>query len=316
MGSDIRFLGQTFFLSGPIGQYPFTLCPVTPGPLGYNDAADPDTPNWFVGDPPGPLVPDSSRPAEYAPDLGTTQATVEMYDKDFDGANGALLKTRIEAAAQQVDLNPGLLAATLLAEDWRKSYTQRTGEVEGWDIGTDDYKERKADIERRVPAARGIKPIRYGTHTNEPHNGVSRVIPDVPVFKAADAVLASAAYLKYGELKARDALSDMGGSFNRLPVEYRFALTRFGMNAGPGAMRKRIMDFLGVTHRHGKYEHNRTGRDFLQYKPWKLEHNVEQFNKRFPRRAATAHTAQAIHLSQKIFGINPVSGDDSLLFFR
>lgn len=55
MGSDIRFFGRTIFLSGPIGQYPFTLCPVTPGPLGYNDAADPDTPNWFVGDPPGPL---------------------------------------------------------------------------------------------------------------------------------------------------------------------------------------------------------------------------------------------------------------------
>jgi hypothetical protein len=235
-----------------------------------------------------------------------------MYDKDFDGANGALLKTRIEAAAKQVDLNPGLLAATLLAEDWRRSYTQRTGEVDGWFIGTDDYKERKADIERRVPAARSIKPIRYGPHTSES----GRVITEVPVWKAADAVLASAAYLKYGELKARDAFSEVGGSFNRLPVEYRFALTRFGMNAGPGAMRKRIMDFLGVTQRHGKYVHNRMGRDFLRYRPWKLEHDIEQFSRHRALRAATAHTAQAIHLSQKIFGINPVSGDDSLLFFR
>ena len=323
---------------GSIGRDPFTLYPISPGTLGVNDAADPDTPNWFVGDTPGvlgigdwadPKVPgttgwlllayageglagSSAPPVEYAPDLGTTRATVEMYDKYFDGPKGALLKTRIEAAAKQVDLNPGLLASVLFAEDKWRSYTQLAGEVDGWDIGTDDYKELKADIERLVPAARSIKPIRYGPQTNE----VGRVIADVPVFKAADAVLASASYLKYAEMKARAAFSDIGGSFNRLPVEHRFALTRYGMNAGVGAMRKRIMELLGVTRRHGKYVHNRTGRDFLQYKPWKLKHGIEQFSRYHPQRAATAHTAQAIHLSQRIFGIDPVSADDSLLFIR
>jgi hypothetical protein len=56
-------------------------------------------------------------------------------------------------------------------------------------------------------------------------------------------------------------------------------------------------------------------RDFLQYKAWKLKHSAEQFNAHRPQRAATTHTAQAIHLSQKIFGINPL-GSDALLVCR
>jgi hypothetical protein len=315
---------------------PFGLRPVTPGPLGKNDAADPNAPAWLAGDTPGPLgirdgadpnhsgpgpvllayigegLPVAAPPAEYAPDLGTNRATVQMYDHYFQGPAGALLKTRIEAAAKAVGLNPGLLAATLFAEYKWQSYAKQTGEVHGWDIGTDDYKKRKADIERRVPAARSITPLRYETQTNE----AGRVIPDVPVFKAGDAVLASAAYLKYGELQARDAVAEMGGRLDRLPVEYRFALTRYGMNAGPGALRKQIMALLGMTRRHGKYVHTGTGRDFLQYKPWMLKDGKEQFTRHRPRRAATAHTAQAIHLSQAIFGVDPVSGDDSLLFVR
>ena len=64
------------------------------------------------------------------------------------------------------------------------------------DIGVDDYKERKVKIERRVPAAQDLKPTRYDAFTNEK----GRLIPEVPFFKATDAVLASAVYLKYGEL--------------------------------------------------------------------------------------------------------------------
>lgn len=39
----------------PLGSDPFLASPNTPGPLGHNDAADPQTPEWFVGDTPGPL---------------------------------------------------------------------------------------------------------------------------------------------------------------------------------------------------------------------------------------------------------------------
>ena len=43
---------------------------------------------------------------------------------------------------------------------------------------------------------------------------------------------------------------------------------------------------------------------------------LEQFFGQAPQRAATAHAAQAIHLSQKIFGIDPAGSGVSLLFIR
>lgn len=249
---------------------------------------------------------------EYAPDLGTNPATVEMYDQYFGGPNGSLLKSRIEAAAKSVNINPGLLAASMFAEHKVSSYTRRTGEVDGWLIGLDDYKESKAAIERLVPAARALKPIRFAPQTNEQ----GRYIPEVPVFKAEDAVLASAVYLKYSEEKARSAFLDIGGSFDRLPIEEQFALTRYGMNAGHGAMKLRIMQLLGARKDGGKYVYDRTSKDFLQFKPLKTAHGIEQFSSLHPQRAATAHTAQALHLSQRIFAINPAGLGDSLLFVR
>jgi hypothetical protein len=323
---------------GPLGaDDAFLFWPRTPGPLGHNDAASPESPDWFRGDTPGslgvgdgaapdlpetrplllaslaPVMPEeASPPPEHVPALGTNQATLRMYDHYFNDAGGATLKARIEAAAGRVDLNPGLIAASLFAEDRVGSYTKASGEVEGWLIGTDDYGAREADIHRRVPASVHIRPIRYEPHTNE-HG---RLIPRVPVFKAEDAVLASAAYLKYAECQVRDALAEAGGSFDRLPVEYRFALTRYALNAGGGAVRKRARELLGVVLKRGKFVHNGRVRDFLQFRHGALEHGVERFNRHKPQRGATAHTAQAIHLSQTIFGINPLVGNDGLLFFH
>lgn len=325
-------------LSSPLGRNPFLAWPRTPGSLGLNDAADPHSPDWLLGDTEGSLGvgdwADRSHeasqhlllacagaalpiavpaPAEYAPDLGTNKATVEMYDHYFAAGDGAILRKRIEEAAEQVDINPGLLAASMLAEE-KGRYTRSSGTIDGWDIGTDDYKEREHELKTRIPAANGIKPVRYESHTNEE----TRAIAQVPVFEAKDAVLAAAVYLKHGELKARDACFAMGASFDRLPVEERFALTRYAVNAGPGAVRKRIGQLLGMTRtrRGGKYIQNRKPYEFLQFKPWKLKRGLEQFNRHLPQRAATAHSAQAIHLSQVIFGVNPLKTDDSLVFVR
>ena len=249
---------------------------------------------------------------EYVPDLGTNPATVQMYDSYFVGTKGALLKTRIEDAAQRVGLNPGLLAASLFAEFSPGSYTKTSGEVDGWDIGTDDYKERKTDIERKIPAAKDLKPVRYEPATNEQ----GRNIAEVPVFKAKDAVLASAVYLKYAELEVRRVMTSMGGSFDRLTVEHQFALTRYAMNAGIGRTQQRVMEFLGLSLSKGVYSPDKTPSEFLEYRSGTLKEGLEQFSAHHPRRAATAHAAQAIHLSQKIFGIDPAGAGDSLLFTR
>jgi hypothetical protein len=249
---------------------------------------------------------------EYVPDLGTNPATVQMYDRNFAGTRGALLKARIEDAARRVGLNPGLLAASLFAEFPASAYSKRSGEVEGWDIGTDDYKERKADIERKVPAAKSLKPIRYDPHTNEQ----GRFIPEVPVFKAEDAVLASAVYLKYSELEVRRIMASMGGSFDRLTVEHQFALTRYALNAGIGRARQRIMEFLGLSLSKGVYSPGKASKEFLQYRSGTLKGGVEQFSARHPQRAATAHAAQAVHISQNTFGVNPAGTGDSILLVR
>jgi hypothetical protein len=249
---------------------------------------------------------------EYTPDLGTNPATVQMYDAYFLGTSGALLKTRIADAATQVGLNPGLLAASLFAEFEVGSYTKRTGEVEGWDIGTDDYKERKADIEQKIPAARALRPIRFEPHVNER----GRNIPEVPVFRADQAVLASAVYLKHSELQVRRIVSSMGGSFDRLPVERQFALTRYADNAGGGKAQQRVMEFLGMSLHKASFVQDQDRKEFLVYTPWKLKEGLEQFSASHPQRAATAHAAQAIHISQKIFGIDPAGSGDSLLFIR
>lgn len=251
--------------------------------------------------------------AEYVPDLGTNLATVQMYDGYFAGTRGALLKTRIADAARQVGLNPGLLAASLFAEFEVGSYTKPKGEeVDGWDIGTDDYKERKADIEAKIPAARALKPIRYESHTNENN----RLIPEVPIFPAEQAVLASAVYLKHSELQVRQTLASMGGSFDRLPVERQFALERYAMNAGVGKAQQRIMEFLGMSLHKTSYVQDKDPKEFLVFTPGTLKDGLEQFVAKHPQRAATAHAAQAIHISQKIFGIDPAGAGDSLLFIR
>jgi hypothetical protein len=256
---------------------------------------------------------DTDTDSEYAPDLGTNLATVQMYDGYFHGKTGALLRTRIADAARQVGLNPGLLAASLFAEFKVESYTKPKGEeVEGWDIGTDDYKERKANIEAKIPAAKALRPIRYEPHVNEQ----GRLIPEVPVFPAEQAVLASAVYLKHSELEVRRIMTSMGGSFDRLPVERQYALARYAMNAGVGRAQQRVMEFLGMSLHKGTYLQDKDPKEFLVYKPWQLKDGLEQFSRNYPQRAATAHAAQAIHISQKIFGIDPAGVGDSLLFIR
>jgi hypothetical protein len=108
----------------------------------------------------------------------------------------------------------------------------------------------------------------------------------------------------------------MGGNFDRLPVERQFALERYAMNAGVGKAQQRIMEFLGMSLHKTGYVQDKDSKEFLVYTPGTLKEGLEQFSAKHPQRAATAHAAQAIHISQKIFGIDPAGAGDSLLFIR
>jgi hypothetical protein len=76
------------------------------------------------------------------------------------------------------------------------------------------------------------------------------------------------------------------------------------------------MEFLGMTLHKGTYVQDKDPKEFLVFQPGQLKEELEQFSAKHPQRAATAHAAQAIHLSQKIFGIDPAGSGVSLLFIR
>lgn len=225
-------------------------------------------------------IPLDERP-ELKPNLGVSESRIVEEDVNFQGTEGARFKASVEEAAHKVDIDPGLLAATLLAEKTRGTFTRRTGETDSFIIGADDFFEKRREIEALVPAARNIPQRRDRTDINEHGRSV-----DTITFSGKDAVLVDAAYLKYSEIRARFAFASRGGDFDALPVEVRFTLTRYGMNYGLGALEKQVRRIMG-----GSEPIPRTG--------------STNPDTRHPLRTAVIHAAQAIHLSQKVFGTPP-----------
>ena len=54
--------------------------------------------------------------------LGVTDQSIREHDNQFTGRIGGRFKQLVETAAAKVDINPGLLAAVLLAETVRANY--------------------------------------------------------------------------------------------------------------------------------------------------------------------------------------------------
>jgi hypothetical protein len=104
-----------------------------------------------------------------------------------------------------------------------------------------------------------------------------------------DALLASAVYLKHGDVVLRDAAKAVGSDFDKLPVEVRFTLIRRAFNAGHGRAREELAKTLG-------------GTDILVRDP-KIECTASNRTRTIGRRCATIRAAQAIHLSEKLFGV-------------
>ena len=200
----------------------------------------------------------------------------------FWGPAGRRFTDLVVAAARDVDLDPGLLASTLLAEAGRESFLT-ADRVSSYEVGTDDFYERRAALAAAVPAYRKVGWDRQQTpreHLNDAQRN-RRLVKTIDFDSGPDALLACAVYLKYGEVVLRKFAADRHGDFDALPVEVRFALTRMAFAAGPGGARSRLDSALD-------------GKDVLVRNDAPLR--IYQTD-----RNATVRSAQALHLDEWIF---------------
>jgi hypothetical protein len=159
---------------------------------------------------------------------------VAERDPDLSGEKGEKFKAVVIWAAREVNMDPGFLAAVLLAEWDRPSLYLRAGEVWSYRIGTDDFFEQRAQLRSNVPAFAKVRFDEKKKTTDINEHG--RTVTTVPFRTGKDAALATAVYLKWGEIKLSRAARRNGGDFEALPVATRFALVRIAMTAGHGGI--------------------------------------------------------------------------------
>ena len=215
--------------------------------------------------------------------LAVSGEEVADHDRFFWGNSGKRLKELVEDAAKEVDLNPGLLGAIMMAETRRPQSYLSSEKVSSYHIGTDDFYEGRTAIAARVPAYAKVKWDKNQTpfiHHNDART--PREVKDILFDSGPDAVLATAVYVKFREVRLREVAAELKGDFDHLPLETRFALTRMAMAAGTAGVTPLLRDALA-------------GKDILIRKAIPVEIYQTQRN-------ATVRTAQAIHLSDWIFG--------------
>jgi Lysine-specific metallo-endopeptidase len=234
------------------------------------------------------------------PDLRVPGRYVAERDLDFWGPVGKKFKQVVEKAATEVGLNSGLLAAVLLAETHRFVYLT-PGEVSSFVIGTDDFFARRTQLHANVPAFSKVRFDRTKTSTDVNEHG--RKVTTVQFKSGQDAVLATAVYLKYFEVVLRKAAKKLGKDFDALPVETRFALVRIAMAAGPGITQDGDLatnkkgEFLGAG---ARLDRVLTGTEILVRED--LPRQDATTSGKQTNRNATILAAQAIHLSEWVFG--------------
>jgi hypothetical protein len=206
---------------------------------------------------------------------------VTEFDSAFRGTLGQQLSELVASAANEVGMNPGLVAVNAAAEvDRPKEVYLRAGPVSSYEIGVDDYYDKRVDISRKVPAYSNVRwdPSRVEVNINEQ----GREVRTVWFATGRDALLASAVYLKHGEIVLSTGAANSGNDISLLPALVRYMLIRLAFNAGHAAALKYLQGALA-------------GENILVWGPRRTG----------PRWSATLHAAQAIHVSQTIFGVDP-----------
>lgn len=218
-------------------------------------------------------------------DLVVSGNDVTQWDQKFWDKSGKEFKSLVEWAAKEVDINPGLLAATLLAEESERKIYLTKARVSSYHVGVDDFYERRGKLKEKVPAYTKVgwnKKQKPEVHLNDAKNN-RREVKTIRFDSGRDGLLASAVYLKYGEIVLREEATRLGKDFDALPVETRLALIRIAFAGGPGAAKT----FLGKV----LEEEDILVREDIPLKKYQTQRN------------ATIRAAQAMHLSEWVFGV-------------
>jgi hypothetical protein len=248
-------------------------------------------------------------PEEYVPVTGAPEVKPlpetkpeVLGRKDLDSilATNAKLRGRIESVATELDIDPGLLAAELMAEEGPSIWSGTSGKVPTEKLGLDDWfgKKEKPQLERVIASHPGLG-LKYtdlretgetwDTATEKPGGGLKpRGLLD-----ADKAVAAFGVYMKMQENVLRSAIVGKSAALRGRPIrtledltpEQRFTVLRVGLNAGVGVG---INLFLRLAKGGDIPRSGKTTRD-----------------KRNASRTAVLHMARAIHLAQAIFGRSP-----------
>ena len=159
---------------------------------------------------------------------------VAERDPEFSGEKGEKFKEVVAWAAREVNMDPGFLAAVLLAEVGSASPYLSSGEVRSFFTGTDDFFAQRAQLRANVSAFARVHFDENKKATSINEHG--REVTTIPYRTGNDAALATAVYLKWGEIKLSRAMRKNGRDFEALPMVTRFVLIRIAMAAGHGGI--------------------------------------------------------------------------------
>jgi hypothetical protein len=241
---------------------------------------------------------------------------VAERDPQFAGTNGKKFQELVRWVAAEVDINPGFLAAVLLAEVGSASHYLNPGQVSSFFTGTDDFLAQRKQLKENVPAFAkiGFDSSQNLTNINETNRTVKTVLFNT----GKDAALATAVYLKYAEIKLRNGAAANGGDFDKFPPQVRFALNRIAMAAGHGGLtlQGELLWFIRSGGKSKVVKQGTKGAVLVGVAVWlnrvlKGEDILvrgwggRQFpnTSRITSRNATILVAQALHLSDWFFGI-------------
>ena len=212
------------------------------------------------------------------------------FDSAFSGPSGVAFAVGVGYTAGRVGLDPGLLAANLLAEIQDRAAWMSLAPLQSHQVGVDYWHDERTRIRRAVPAAATIRESmvrdasgRPQHFTNEQHKDTG---PKYEFATGPDGMLALACAVAYRDVRLRSSVRP--GVYDRLSPAVRFAAARVAFNAGLGHGLRMVKEAAAgrdpLVRRGPVRRRTRTGR-------WQID----------ARRAASLRAGQAIHLSCTVF---------------